>query len=185
MATIYRPRNSINHETPDRWRGNHVRRNGMLNLRMQPAIGYEHHRGSVVGFTLLIGLVFILAFGLIQLFTPSVSYDTATPALVITPAVTVQLVGASTALPVMSVPPSVSMLVTINDASGEAIVHTGPGTGYGALGTLPNGEMATLIGRSADGQWWLISFQGRIGWVDASFARFDGDLSQVPVAEAQ
>ncbi len=85
----------------------------------------------------------------------------------------------------MSVPQSVSMLVTINDASGEAIVHTGPGTGYDALGTLPSGEMATLIGRSADGQWWLISFQGRIGWLDASFARFDGDLSQVPVADAQ
>lgn len=185
MATIYRPRNSINGETPVRWRGNHGRRDGMLNLRMQPALGYEHHRGNVVGFVLLVGLVFILAIGIIQLFTPlAVSHPPAT-ALVLTPAVTVQIVVAPTALPVMSAPQSASALVTINDVTGQTVVRSGPGVGYTELGTLPTGETAMMIGRSADNQWWLIGFQGRMGWIRALHAHFDGDLSRVPVAEAQ
>ena len=184
MATVYRPRGSIDRSSPGGWRGNKVRQDGMLNLRMQPALGYEHHRGNVVGFVLLVGLVFVIAIGIIQLFTPVSTTHTTATALVLTPAVTVQYVAEATALPVMSVPQSAA-LVTIHDVTGQATLYTGPGLSYQRLAVVPSGETATLIGRSADNQWWLIGFQGQIGWINAYRAEFNGDLTQVPLAEAQ
>jgi uncharacterized protein YraI len=191
MATIYHPRDSIRSETPDRWRGNQGRRgDGMLNLRVQPAIGYERRRGGSIGVIVLSGLVFILALGLIQLFSPSAAQGTQPHALLVTPVVTIQIIGASTALPVMNMPVNepvqdVSAIVTMSDVSGFVTVRSGPGPGYDSLGTLPSGQTATLIGRSADNLWWLIAFQGRIGWVDTSHTHFEGDLAQVPVADVQ
>jgi heat shock protein HslJ len=65
-------------------------------------------------------------------------------------------------------------------------VRTGPGTNYPSLGVAPFGESGTIVGRSEDGQWWVIDAPnvpaGQV-WVSAAFVQVqNGD--NVPVVAA-
>jgi hypothetical protein len=60
-------------------------------------------------------------------------------------------------------------------------VRSGPSTNYGALGTLGPGDSASITGKTDDGQWWQILYNGKIAWVNASVAPVQGDTSQVMV----
>ena len=60
-------------------------------------------------------------------------------------------------------------------------VRSGPGTDYGALGTLGPGDSTAITGKTDDGQWWQILYNGQVAWVSASVAPVQGDTSQVMV----
>ena len=64
-------------------------------------------------------------------------------------------------------------------------VRTGPGTDYPFLGVAPFGAEGEIVGRSADGQWWVVALPaapGAIGWVSASLVAVL-DAENVPVLE--
>lgn len=63
-------------------------------------------------------------------------------------------------------------------------VRQGPGTAYPSVGTLPEGETITIIGRNADSSWWAISYQGGSAWVFAGLTAPQGDVSDVPLVAA-
>ena len=66
-----------------------------------------------------------------------------------------------------------------------ASTHNGPATSYAILGTIPNGAVVRIIGRSEDETWLQVIYppgsQLR-GWVNASFIEVTGDISQLVVA---
>lgn len=79
-------------------------------------------------------------------------------------------------------------------------VRSGPGESYPIYGVMPAGRVASLLGRSEDAGWWVVSLpvsQGSIGWVSAQFSTTTGGesvavyptpplpdpLEQVPPAE--
>ena len=62
-------------------------------------------------------------------------------------------------------------------------VRTGPGTNFPVIGLAPFGREGEIIGRSADGSWWVVavpSAAGGMGWVSASFVAAS-DAADVPV----
>ncbi len=65
-------------------------------------------------------------------------------------------------------------------------LRTGPGTQYPAVGAAPLGETGTIIGVSADAQWWVIETpdlnNGQV-WVSANFVDATG-AENVPVVAA-
>jgi anionic cell wall polymer biosynthesis LytR-Cps2A-Psr (LCP) family protein/uncharacterized protein YraI len=63
-------------------------------------------------------------------------------------------------------------------------VRTGPGVRYAVLGQLNEEQFAALAGKSEDGQWWQIQFQGQLGWVAADFVQVIGDTAAIPVVKA-
>ena len=51
-------------------------------------------------------------------------------------------------------------------------IRTGPGTAFPVIGVARNGDVGEIVGRSADGNWWVVSVPsapGGVGWVSASF----------------
>ncbi|MGB7341453.1 MAG: SH3 domain-containing protein [Phototrophicaceae bacterium] len=54
-------------------------------------------------------------------------------------------------------------------STARLLVRSEPTIESDALGLLLRGEDALIIGRSADGNWWQINNNGRIGWVNALF----------------
>lgn len=62
-------------------------------------------------------------------------------------------------------------------------VRSGPGTNFPVMGVARNGDSGEIIGRSADGNWWVVSVPaapGGMGWVSASFVTATG-ADDVPV----
>lgn len=65
-------------------------------------------------------------------------------------------------------------------------VRTGPGTAYPIIGTARFGTQGAIIGRSADGQWWVTPVQGapnNQGWVSVTFVQAF-NVENVPVIQA-
>ncbi|HEX8684110.1 MAG TPA: SH3 domain-containing protein [Ardenticatenaceae bacterium] len=85
-----------------------------------------------------------------------------------------------TEAPPPTVPPSIAVTVLRN-----ANYRSGPGLGFGVLGSLLADTPATAVARSADGLWVRVQFADRPEpvWVHAQLVRPDGDLSTLPVAE--
>ncbi|MBW7882471.1 MAG: SH3 domain-containing protein [Caldilineaceae bacterium] len=52
--------------------------------------------------------------------------------------------------------------VVLNDVVN---IRTGPGTAYNLLGTEQSGSTFRVIGKSPDGTWWQIDYEGKTGWV--------------------
>lgn len=63
-------------------------------------------------------------------------------------------------------------------------VRAGPGAGFPLLGKLNKGELRPILGKSEDGKWWQIEFEGKRGWIVADFTEVHGGLSNVPVIAA-
>jgi heat shock protein HslJ len=68
-------------------------------------------------------------------------------------------------------------------------VRSGPGTDYPDIGAVPFGATGEIIGRSADGQWWVINVPPTAqapdgqGWVSAAFVEAS-NAGNVPVIPA-
>ena len=71
-------------------------------------------------------------------------------------------------------------------AAGDLNVRAGPGTEYDRIGGANEGEEFAITGRSSDGEWWRIDFEGRSGWLYAPFV-LAANAENVPVVtpEAQ
>ncbi len=80
-------------------------------------------------------------------------------------------------------PPSTPEPPRVALAKGEARinVHFSPDADSPVLGTLGPGDYVPVTGKNANGLWWQIPFNGRIGWVSASVAPVWGDKSAVMV----
>jgi uncharacterized protein YraI len=110
------------------------------------------------------------------------------PTLVATPSPTPTLETATltpTLTPILTAtptPPPAQAHLTVT--AGALNVRSGPGTHYGVIGLLENGQTAEITGRSPDSQWWQISFPGVTdghGWVAARYveAAFTADVPVV------
>lgn len=60
-------------------------------------------------------------------------------------------------------------------------VRAGPGRQFRVLGRLSPGQIAPVIGKSADGRWWQIIFQQQAGWVSMDVVQFAGDGEAVQI----
>jgi len=94
--------------------------------------------------------------------------------------------GGATILPtatiVVSTPEPGQPVATVTAADGVNI-RSGPGTDYEAIGILPFGASAPVIGRSADGQWWVLDIRAAPngqGWVSAGLVAVE-NAGSVPV----
>jgi uncharacterized protein YraI len=87
--------------------------------------------------------------------------------------------------PLPTVPPASptpeSALVTSNVNSN---VRNGPGTNYGVIGGLAEGESALVTGRNAASSWWQISYGGGSGWVANSVVTANAQAFNAPVVSA-
>ncbi|MHB8749367.1 MAG: ABC transporter substrate-binding protein [Aggregatilineales bacterium] len=66
-------------------------------------------------------------------------------------------------------------------AKSTANVRSGPGTVYGIIGKLKQGDTEQVIGVSPDNLWLVINFAQQQGWVSASLVDVVGNLASVPV----
>jgi hypothetical protein len=53
-------------------------------------------------------------------------------------------------------------------------IRSGPGTAYGLLGTESQGSTYRITGKSPDGAWWQIDYNGRTAWVFGQLAAVTG-----------
>lgn len=61
-------------------------------------------------------------------------------------------------------------------------VRSAPSTDGERVGQVTLGGQYPILGRSADGAWWLIDFGGGQGWIASAYARYEGgDINAVPV----
>ncbi len=64
-------------------------------------------------------------------------------------------------------------------------VRAGPGRQFRVLGRLAPGQIAPVIGKSADALWWQILFENRRGWVSKDVVQFAGDSERVQISDGQ
>lgn len=68
-----------------------------------------------------------------------------------------------------------------------ANVRKGPGLTYDVVGQLKASQSVPVKGKSDDGAWWQVSFQGApegVAWVNGQVVTFTGDASKITVAKA-
>lgn len=53
-------------------------------------------------------------------------------------------------------------------------VRSGPGTNYGAIGQLRQGQTYPITGKNRTGDWWQFDYNGRAGWVSGPLVRATG-----------
>ncbi len=63
-------------------------------------------------------------------------------------------------------------------------VRGGPGTNYPTIGALNVGAFMDVIGQDAFGQWFVVSLDGRRGWVAASVTTLQGPCQNLTIFEA-
>lgn len=61
-------------------------------------------------------------------------------------------------------------------------VRSGPGTTYGTLGQVRNGERYDITGKNAAGSWYEINFNGQTGWVSGDYINIEGDPASIAQA---
>lgn len=59
-------------------------------------------------------------------------------------------------------------------------VRSGPGVNFDILGRMRARQSAPIIGRSANGAWWQIEFDGQPAWISARYVRTTGNAGSVP-----
>ncbi|MBI5670118.1 MAG: SH3 domain-containing protein [Chloroflexi bacterium] len=57
----------------------------------------------------------------------------------------------------------------------------GPSTSAAILGTLTFDTTVDVVGRTTDGAWIQVNYQGQSGWVSSRYGNLSGDLNAVPV----
>lgn len=60
--------------------------------------------------------------------------------------------------------------------------RVGPGTTFQQFGLIEWGETVDIVGRSADGQWYQVTYRGQTGWIYAPYVQIvQGNLAGVPI----
>lgn len=63
-------------------------------------------------------------------------------------------------------------------------VRQGPGTEYPVVGLMVFGDSYDITGRTGDGSWLRLNYNGGEGWVFRNLVIVEGNLENAPVAEA-
>ncbi|MGD9893878.1 MAG: peptidoglycan DD-metalloendopeptidase family protein [Dehalococcoidia bacterium] len=66
------------------------------------------------------------------------------------------------------------------DSTGGLNLRAGPGMDERVLAVIPNNTMVKVIGRSPDGRWINVTFNGQSGWADAEFLKRPDQPSSSP-----
>lgn len=64
--------------------------------------------------------------------------------------------GALTPTATMTLPAATACTPTVTAGASPVNVRSGPGTVYGSIDALAAGATATVVGKNADGTWWVI-----------------------------
>ncbi|MEN3794011.1 DUF1236 domain-containing protein [Fulvimarina sp. MAC3] len=76
-----------------------------------------------------------------------------------------------------------SMAQTAVSSTTDLNVRAGPGSNYGIVGVIPNGDAATLDGCTEGGEWCRVTVNGTQGWAFANYLTTDVEGQQVVVVE--
>lgn len=60
-------------------------------------------------------------------------------------------------------------------------MRSGPGRSFGTVGTIPFESTVQVVGRSGDGNWLQVNYNGQSGWVAGWYGRLSGGLRSLPV----
>ena len=63
---------------------------------------------------------------------------------------------------------------------GDMNIRSGPGTDFDRIGGAAEGEVFAITGKSPDGEWWQIEFDGQSGWIFAPYVTA-ANVEDVPV----
>lgn len=68
-------------------------------------------------------------------------------------------------------------------AADSVNLRGGPGTSFDVVGKLPFEAQAAVLGRDAALNWWLVDYNGTVGWVSTRFGRIqeDANINSIPV----
>lgn len=154
--------------------------------------------GSIVG--IILALFWVSSQALAQF---PLSLPTAEASMTARPTSTITISGSSVALTKTLVVVTVTDTATLakiytaiptktlacTSATGLAIgfiwLRTGPGEHYRALATYDKGITVTIIGKSQDGKWLVVSLpDGKQGWVSAASIQMNASGCDLPIATA-
>lgn len=71
--------------------------------------------------------------------------------------------------------------VTATVYIGRLNMRQGPSTSYAIITKLPWGTVVPVVGRTADGSWLQVNYQGVTGWIWAAYTAVSGNIASVPV----
>lgn len=87
----------------------------------------------------------------------------------------------ATPVPPTPEPTATSEAATFTVTSATLNVRSGPGTNYGIIGQIRQGQTFLITGKNPAGNWWQFDYNGRAGWVSGGLVRVtNGQV--VPVA---
>jgi uncharacterized protein YraI len=69
--------------------------------------------------------------------------------------------------------------------TGNLNIRSGPGGGFSVVAVVPGGTELPVVGRAADGVWYLVQGGFGQGWLNIEFAIFRGDGATVPVIDVR
>lgn len=78
-----------------------------------------------------------------------------------------------------------SLLTLAAQASGSINVRGGPGTAFAVIGGLSAGQPVLVTGRNAAGDWLQVKLAEGFGWVLADLLAVEGDMSLLPILDAE
>lgn len=73
-------------------------------------------------------------------------------------------------------------VTVLKNDSGIVNLRGGPGTSFPVAAQLLAGQTAKATGKSPDGEWWQVAYNGQTLWVYAPLVELSGDPASVPVA---
>lgn len=118
----------------------------------------------------------------------------ASPVAAFTPKPTFTPLPSPTALPVTTAPltPTATVLeegvVLFHVQAPTVELYQGPGAGYPALGSAAQSETLPVVGRTADGLWWMVCcVEGQPGWMalESGNVLVEGDVARVNVLDVE
>lgn len=64
-------------------------------------------------------------------------------------------------------------------------IRSGPGVNFDRVGQMPFQAQANVVGRNASNTWWLVDYNGLVGWVIASFGRIEPGavVGNIPIVQ--
>ena len=86
-----------------------------------------------------------------------------------------------------SLPSPTPARIQVIAQDGNVNVRGGPGTEYDIIGSLRAEQSLEIVGRNTDASWWQVVTQPEQvrGWVAAHVTTVEGDVSKVPVVNAE
>ena len=87
------------------------------------------------------------------------------------------------AAPAAQIPANAQPTGYLVTAADNVNLRGGPGRNFAVVGKLPFEAQAAVLGRDASLIWWLVDYNGTVGWVSARFGRIqpDANINQIPV----